>query len=164
MDTLYRSKYFCTSSAGLYQDLGTQSLKKYQKRGYDSDSVQTGNEDIHGANSRREKEMDVDDVHKVTILNLPEVEPGQINIDAVLPGLDTEDESHKKSPADVCIPILPWINGDGTINAVVYNGLLRRVLGIVMQNPGMLEVHLSFCFVCASDSVLWFFELWFGNI
>ncbi|KAL5721524.1 hypothetical protein ACHQM5_005161 [Ranunculus cassubicifolius] len=36
-------------------------------------------------------------------------------------------------------PILPWINGDGTVNQIVYKRLVRRVLGIVMQNPGMLE-------------------------
>ncbi|KAL2939316.1 Glutamate-1-semialdehyde 2 1-aminomutase [Bienertia sinuspersici] len=36
-------------------------------------------------------------------------------------------------------PILPWINGDGTVNVIVYRGLTRRVLGIVTQNPGILE-------------------------
>ena len=37
-------------------------------------------------------------------------------------------------------PILPWINGDGTINGIVHRGLTRRILGIVCQNPGILEV------------------------
>ena len=37
--------------------------------------------------------------------------------------------------------IFPWINGDGSTNDVVYNGLVRRILGIVMQNPGILEVY-----------------------
>ncbi|KAF6147296.1 hypothetical protein GIB67_009779 [Kingdonia uniflora] len=41
-----------------------------------------------------------------------------------------------------CRPIVPWINVDGTMNLVVYEGLTRRVLGIVMQNPGILEDHL----------------------
>ncbi|XP_020591544.1 uncharacterized protein LOC110032283 isoform X2 [Phalaenopsis equestris] len=36
-------------------------------------------------------------------------------------------------------PILPWISGDGNINFNVYKGLTRRVLGIVMQNPCILE-------------------------
>ncbi|RZC87721.1 hypothetical protein C5167_028172 [Papaver somniferum] len=36
-------------------------------------------------------------------------------------------------------PILPWINGGGTTNHIVYEGLIRWVLGIVMQNPGILE-------------------------
>ncbi|PKU70118.1 hypothetical protein MA16_Dca020607 [Dendrobium catenatum] len=41
--------------------------------------------------------------------------------------------------AGVFQPILPWINGDGTINMNVYKGLTRRILGIIMQNPCILE-------------------------
>ncbi|KAF9615377.1 hypothetical protein IFM89_023028 [Coptis chinensis] len=41
-------------------------------------------------------------------------------------------------------PILPWINGDGTKNPIVYKGLVRRVLGIVMQNPGILEADITY--------------------
>ena len=37
-------------------------------------------------------------------------------------------------------PIVPWINGDGTINGIVHRGLTRRIFGIVIQNPGILEV------------------------
>ncbi|XP_062222673.1 uncharacterized protein LOC133921705 isoform X2 [Phragmites australis] len=36
-------------------------------------------------------------------------------------------------------PILPWINGDGRINSTVYEGLSRRVIGYVMQYPGIME-------------------------
>ncbi|KAK8949841.1 hypothetical protein KSP40_PGU017725 [Platanthera guangdongensis] len=36
-------------------------------------------------------------------------------------------------------PILPWINGDGSTNMNVYRGLTRRILGIIMQNPSILE-------------------------
>nr|XP_004292600.2 PREDICTED: uncharacterized protein LOC101292186 isoform X2 [Fragaria vesca subsp. vesca] len=39
-------------------------------------------------------------------------------------------------------PRLPWINVDGTINKTMYEGLSRRVFGIVMQNPGILEGEL----------------------
>ncbi|CAA6670524.1 unnamed protein product [Spirodela intermedia] len=38
-----------------------------------------------------------------------------------------------------CQAILPWINGDGSTNDTVYRGLVRRILGTVMQNPGILE-------------------------
>jgi general transcription factor 3C polypeptide 1 len=47
----------------------------------------------------------------------------------------------KYSSGELCMPILPWINGDGTVNSIVFKGLRRRVLGIVMQNPGILEVY-----------------------
>ncbi|XP_078447120.1 uncharacterized protein LOC144716005 [Wolffia australiana] len=41
-----------------------------------------------------------------------------------------------------CRAILPWINGDGSTNDTVYKGLVRRILGIVMQSPGILEEDL----------------------
>ncbi|KAJ9559704.1 LOW QUALITY PROTEIN: hypothetical protein OSB04_004864 [Centaurea solstitialis] len=43
---------------------------------------------------------------------------------------------------DTLVPILPWVDVDGTINENVYKGLVRRLLGIVMQNPGILEEHI----------------------
>uniref|UniRef100_A0A0A9GVA6 Uncharacterized protein n=1 Tax=Arundo donax TaxID=35708 RepID=A0A0A9GVA6_ARUDO len=39
----------------------------------------------------------------------------------------------------ICQPILPWINGDGSINGTIYEGLSRRVIGYVMQYPGVME-------------------------
>ncbi|GJN13382.1 hypothetical protein PR202_gb00076 [Eleusine coracana subsp. coracana] len=39
-------------------------------------------------------------------------------------------------------PILPCLNGDGTINSTIYEGLSRRVIGYVMQYPGMAEVTM----------------------
>ena len=41
-------------------------------------------------------------------------------------------------------PILPWINGDGSINSTVYEGLTRRIIGYVMQYPGTVEVRIYF--------------------
>ncbi|XP_048443003.1 uncharacterized protein LOC103940427 [Pyrus x bretschneideri] len=39
----------------------------------------------------------------------------------------------------ICVPTLPWMNGEQKINKIFDKGLRRRLLGIVMQNPGMLE-------------------------
>ncbi|CAN6558700.1 unnamed protein product [Malus baccata var. baccata] len=39
----------------------------------------------------------------------------------------------------MCAPTLPWMNGEQKINKIFDKGLRRRLLGIVMQNPGMLE-------------------------
>ncbi|KAM1449570.1 hypothetical protein PS2_008210 [Malus domestica] len=39
----------------------------------------------------------------------------------------------------MCAPTLPWMNGEQKINKIFDKGLKRRLLGIVMQNPGMLE-------------------------
>lgn len=40
-------------------------------------------------------------------------------------------------------PILPWLNGDGGKNRIMCDALTRRVVGVVMQNPGILEVTLQ---------------------
>ena len=39
------------------------------------------------------------------------------------------------------IPMLPWLTGDGGVNTTLLKSLTRRVLGVVMQNPGILEVY-----------------------
>lgn len=36
-------------------------------------------------------------------------------------------------------PILPWINGDCSMNSTVYEALSRRIIGYAMQYPGILE-------------------------
>uniref|UniRef100_A0A0D9YR61 Uncharacterized protein n=1 Tax=Oryza glumipatula TaxID=40148 RepID=A0A0D9YR61_9ORYZ len=36
-------------------------------------------------------------------------------------------------------PILPWLNSDGSINSTVYECLSRRIIGYVMQYPGIME-------------------------
>ncbi|BBH09160.1 B-block binding subunit of TFIIIC [Prunus dulcis] len=98
----------------------------------------------------RETNMNVNDVHKVTILCSPEevaersyekqtcsVPEGCMEV--VSARGHGDNESSKFTCGKLCAPILPWINGDGTINKIIYEGLRRRLLGIVMQNPGILE-------------------------
>ncbi|KAI9162251.1 hypothetical protein LWI28_025385 [Acer negundo] len=147
VDALYRSKFFLTSMDGFCQDLNKSLLTKVL-----GDLHPPENHDISGANSQNKMKRKASDVHQVTILNLPEEvakllnEPSTSNVHkdstkggVALPGGNNKDESYKFSSSDLYMPILPWINGDGTINNIVYNGLLRRLLGIVMQNPGILE-------------------------
>ena len=40
------------------------------------------------------------------------------------------------------VPILPWLEADGKENAIRRSALNRRIMGIVMLNPGILEVVL----------------------
>ncbi|XP_039053667.1 uncharacterized protein LOC120195804 [Hibiscus syriacus] len=92
------------------------------------------------------------DAHKVTILNLPEEHPLPSND---IPTSNANESCmygkvglskgngggmiYKPFSGERLVPILPWVNADGTINKSVYNGFVRRVLGTVMQNPGILE-------------------------
>ncbi|MED6172276.1 hypothetical protein PIB30_048638 [Stylosanthes scabra] len=127
VDALYRNKYFLTPVCGFPQDpLRPSSPKIIEKSG-------------HAHN-----------LHKVTILNLPlgdenskskACDRNKSCVDDRLVGssVDHVKDTQKSPSGENCVPILPWINGDGTINSIVYDGLRRRVLGIVMQSPGMLE-------------------------
>lgn len=112
------------------------------------------NHDPGNAHTQGEINMTVDDLHRVTILNCPKdlAEPFNENQtnnthggcsqgEVITSVQDKEDKSYKISFGGSCVPILPWINGDGTTNKIIYKGLRRRVLGIVMQNPGILEVY-----------------------
>jgi len=84
-------------------------------------------------------------VHKVTILNIPEMaetsglQEESTKAPSVTFGTSIEGET-KESTSVKSQPIFPWINADGSVNKVVFDGLVRRVLGTVMQNPGIPEV------------------------
>ncbi|PWA99480.1 B-block binding subunit of TFIIIC [Artemisia annua] len=87
--------------------------------------------------------------HRVTILNYSEEVPQPINeVNASIEMEITSPQEEKfefvNDDSPCYKPILPWINGDGTINEMVYKGLVRRALGIMMQNPGILKHQTSF--------------------
>ncbi|KAL4560145.1 hypothetical protein LXL04_032294 [Taraxacum kok-saghyz] len=130
VDSLYKSKYLLASHVHLKdpQDEGNKKGKE----------ICTDVVEIHTSAP--------DEVHKVTILNhpeevsQPEIEVNE-NVKATSPTAGAKEEfCVDDSPGYK--PIVPWVNGDGSINEIVYKGLVRRVLGIVMQNPGILEEHI----------------------
>jgi len=57
----------------------------------------------------------------------------------------TEDSGSRDKDSDVThtVPILPWLTGNGGVNTPVLKNLSRRVMGIVMLNPGILEVRCA---------------------
>ncbi|KAA0067657.1 B-block_TFIIIC domain-containing protein [Cucumis melo var. makuwa] len=152
VDALYRSKYFLTSIAGSNQNhvtpsvdmLGRNDSQKVSRP--ESYNVRGKNPENHISDGANSQNMIVGEVHKVTILNLPpEVDENTRK--------SKTSSIHQSSPKDktmlttvgnedggLNMPILPWINGDGTTNKIVYKGLRRRMFGIVMQNPGILEI------------------------
>lgn len=155
VDSLYRTKY-CLTSLG--------DPRQYRKEEPSTNSslivdkqplvLRPDNHENDSANVPSTSIID-DDEHRVTILNLPEdIQPSS----EVQKDIETEScrqlsifpEKHQVNDINkfhngssyLCRPILSWMNGDGTINEVVYKGLIRRVLGILMQNPGMLEADI----------------------
>lgn len=129
-----------------------------------------------GANSQKENNMIVDEVHKVTVLNLPpevndntkESKTSSIHqrspVDkTMLTTVGNEDGLSWPSSGGSNMPILPWINGDGTTNKIVYKGLRRRMFGIVMQNPGILEVWFSDLLI-SFGTVCWLLDCAIGSV
>ncbi|XP_017252944.1 uncharacterized protein LOC108223286 isoform X2 [Daucus carota subsp. sativus] len=154
VDSLYQSKYYLTSLGDPRQyrkvDPSTNSnvILDYQHAILQPDNHENDSTNVLSTSIN-------DDVHRVTVLNLPEeIQPSsEVQKDtetescqqhSILPETHQVNDMFKFHNEDsyLCRPILSWINGDGTINEVVYNGLVRRVLGILMQNPGMLEVDI----------------------
>lgn len=156
VDALYHSKYFLASVSSFHRDLKTPLLLTSQAKD-GGNSVQQDNKSLDAA--KLSSSLTVGDAHKVTILNLPEehdlssneIPTSNANEVCVYGkvGLSQGDDEGmicKLFSGERLVPILPWLNADGTINSMVYNGLIRRVLGTVMQNPGILEV-LAFLYI-----------------
>ncbi|KAK7313964.1 hypothetical protein VNO77_39171 [Canavalia gladiata] len=149
VDALYHHKYFFTPVSDFHR-VQPSSTKAAEKSDNTRKLYKSEKRDTISVDTLRERSTGIDNVHKVTILNLPH---GDVDLENQacdrnegcmrdkldLSRIDHKKEKNKFSFGELCVPILPWINGDGTINNVVYNGLRRHVLGIVMQNPGILE-------------------------
>uniref|UniRef100_A0A1D1ZGL8 Transcription factor tau subunit sfc3 n=1 Tax=Anthurium amnicola TaxID=1678845 RepID=A0A1D1ZGL8_9ARAE len=154
VDASYKPKYFITTLAGHKQDSVPESSQQMS-----SDMSERCL--YHSENSRIEAAgMHAGDGHVVTPLELSEGPAQSCVRDAIGEGGVSYEECTKKegvlakvdmgdaikflAPNDTrrCRPILPWINGDGSINRTLYRGLMRRILGTAMQNPGILEEDL----------------------
>ncbi|KAJ8422337.1 hypothetical protein Cgig2_004893 [Carnegiea gigantea] len=145
VDSRYCTKYFLTSKAARCQDPERASSLVPQAVNNETNIVQEVESCECEVNC-----MNADEVHKVTVLNLAEDVSQHLNaIEAhnEVEGCSQSDSiynaarkrSKKFDMTAALRPILPWINGDGTINGIVYRGLTRRILGIVTQHPGILE-------------------------
>ncbi|WMV58821.1 hypothetical protein MTR67_052206 [Solanum verrucosum] len=153
VDSLYRSKYFLIPVAAIHED-ATSSPYEDSEAKTDEESATHNGENHKDVELQKEIRENSDKVHKVIILNLPKVvvEPSsvkQTNNEAKgcrPTEASSPTRNHPEEPYDLrstglhlCKTILPWLNGDGTTNERVYKGLVRRVLPIVIQHPGIKE-------------------------
>ncbi|XP_072956159.1 uncharacterized protein [Typha angustifolia] len=143
VDFSYRSKYLISTPI----DHNYGKISSYMKSGITSsrESQQLLQEKHDRIYDSRETCLNLSERHKVTIL---ESNPEKIGVtpdgSMQIPSLANREEAgggncSAASVTHVSQAILPWINGDGSMNTVVYKGLTRRILGTVMQNPGMME-------------------------
>ncbi|URD86352.1 hypothetical protein MUK42_27492 [Musa troglodytarum] len=153
VDSSYKSKYLLRSPGAQTPDHSMSSDMKSRMTSYGA-SQQNFEKKVDITYDSQKSNVDVCDGHKMTIIDLPsesvilDVE-GQDNISiATLPkeSMVVRDSDQGKevnytagSETHPSRPILPWINVDGSTNTIVYKGLTRRLLGTVMQYPGILE-------------------------
>ncbi|KAF7084986.1 hypothetical protein CFC21_088487 [Triticum aestivum] len=145
VDSLHKSKYHITTLAE-YSHCSCS-----QARG--SQIMETGGtenvlKEKHAMSSKQGTVKKLGDGHTVTILS-GESKSNSSHMCSQNCGdkeiVSTPSQDNRES--DCCHacerhiyhPILPWINGDGSINSTVYEGLTRRIIGYVMQYPGTVE-------------------------
>ncbi|KAL9310056.1 hypothetical protein AtEden1_Chr1g0058231 [Arabidopsis thaliana] len=148
--SLYRSKYFLTLEDGGTTQNGQQSqpanyVEKALEKHRSNDVVTSD----YSTSQDKQVHVSENSVHKVTILNIPEMaetsglQEGSTKAPSVTFGTSIEGETKEStSVKSQPMAIFPWINADGSVNKVVFNGLVRRVLGTVMQNPGIPEEEI----------------------
>ncbi|KAL5185284.1 Pentatricopeptide repeat-containing protein [Glycine soja] len=120
VDVLYRHKYFLTPMSDFHlRVVQPSSSKTIEKSDHTCELYESEERDTTSVDTSRNEGC------KQNRLGLSRV--------------NHKKETLEFSSGKSCVPILPWVNGDGIINNIVYRVLRRRVLGIVMQNPGILE-------------------------
>ncbi|KAM3242387.1 hypothetical protein ACQJBY_054823 [Aegilops geniculata] len=145
VDSLHKSKYHITTLAeyshcSCSQAPGSQIME--------TGGTENVLKEKHAMSSKQGTVKKLGDGHTVTILS-GESKSSSSHMYSQNRGdkeiVSTQSQDNRES--DCCHacerhiyhPILPWINGDGSINSTVYEGLTRRIIGYVMQYPGTVE-------------------------
>uniref|UniRef100_A0A0E0A313 Uncharacterized protein n=1 Tax=Oryza glumipatula TaxID=40148 RepID=A0A0E0A313_9ORYZ len=151
VDTLHKSKYHITTLA---KYSGCSCLRDPAFEIAATGDAENTLKDKHGVASNLQRTVKMlGDVHTVTVLGV------QSNTSS--PHMHSGEDERLSTPTQdnggsgcchacgrhIYQPILPWINGDGSMNDTVYEGLSRRIIGYVMQYPGVVEEHL----ICRMD-------------
>ncbi|KAJ3680257.1 hypothetical protein LUZ60_016535 [Juncus effusus] len=121
LNSTYRSKYHINSQTSFSSSNALSLIKR-----------STNNETLNPV-SVPGPTLSLCEGHKVTIINNTSQRAGNEERE------DEERERERFCVSNVSRPILPWINADGSLNSTVFEALTRRVLGTVMQKPGILE-------------------------
>lgn len=155
VDASWRSKYCLRSIASHNQCDQVHSLKPTVRNSKNYEESECAAKKIRI--SPPETVMKLCDEHKITIVDSAGkdqhcLEATSYDNSSRENCIENEMVSHEFDVSSTLdnsssfLPILPWLNGDGSLNNIVYKGLTRRVLGLVMQNPGILEVSIELSF------------------
>ncbi|KAM0834710.1 hypothetical protein ACQ4PT_063418 [Festuca glaucescens] len=144
VDSLHKSKYYISTLAE-YSHCSCSGAPASQV-------VETGGtenvlKEKHSISSKQGTVKMLGDGHTVTVLSV-QSEPNSSHMCSQNLGdketMSTPEDIRESDCCHACErhvyhPILPWINGDGSVNSTVYEGLTRRIIGYVMQYPGIVE-------------------------
>ncbi|EEE64746.1 hypothetical protein OsJ_19602 [Oryza sativa Japonica Group] len=151
VDTLHKSKYHITTLA---KYSGCSCLRDPASEIAATGDAENTLKDKHGVASNLQRTVKMlGDVHTVTVLD--------VQSNSSSPHMHSGEDERLSTPTQdnggsgcchacgrhIYQPILPWINGDGSMNETVYEGFSRRIIGYVMQYPGVVEEHL----ICRMD-------------
>uniref|UniRef100_A0ACD5YTC1 Uncharacterized protein n=1 Tax=Avena sativa TaxID=4498 RepID=A0ACD5YTC1_AVESA len=144
VDSLHKSKYHISTLAefrhcSCSRDPATQLVE--------TGGTENVLKEKHAMSSKQETVKLLGDGHTVTVLSVQSNSTSSHTC-SQNPGdkeaMSTPQDSRESDCCHACErhiyhPILPWINGDGRMNSTVYEGLTRRIIGYVMQYPGVVE-------------------------
>uniref|UniRef100_A0ACD5ZHU9 Uncharacterized protein n=1 Tax=Avena sativa TaxID=4498 RepID=A0ACD5ZHU9_AVESA len=145
VDSLHKSKYHISTLAefrhcSCSRDPATQLVE--------TGGTENVLKEKHAMSSKQETVKLLGDGHTVTVLSVQSNSTSSHTC-SQNPGdkeaMSTPSQDSRESGCchacerHIYHPILPWINGDGRMNSTVYEGLTRRIIGYVMQYPGVVE-------------------------
>uniref|UniRef100_A0A0E0L5X7 Uncharacterized protein n=1 Tax=Oryza punctata TaxID=4537 RepID=A0A0E0L5X7_ORYPU len=146
VDTLHKSKYHITTLA---KYSGCSCLRDPSFEIAETGDAENTLKDKHGMASNLQRTVKMlSDGHTVTVLGVqsnsssPHMQSGEDERPSTLTQDNGGSGCCHACGGHIYHPILPWINGDGSMNGTVYEGLSRRIIGYIMQYPGVVEEHL----------------------
>ncbi|KAG8079854.1 hypothetical protein GUJ93_ZPchr0007g3027 [Zizania palustris] len=151
VDTLHKSKYHITTLAK-YSHCSCLQAPAFEIAATGDTENTLKDKHAMASNLQRTVKM-LGDGHTVTVLDVQSnsSSPHMCIGDDERPSTPTQD-NRGSGCCHACgrhihHPILPWINGDGSMNGTVYEGLSHRIIGYVMHYPGVVEEDV----ICRMD-------------
>uniref|UniRef100_A0A0D9VIM8 Uncharacterized protein n=1 Tax=Leersia perrieri TaxID=77586 RepID=A0A0D9VIM8_9ORYZ len=143
VDSIHKSKYYISTLADC------SCLHASASEMVDAGDIENLLKEKHGISSDLQGTVKMlGDGHTVTVLNVQSKSssrqvPSQSPVGQKMSSTHVQDnrggDCCHACERHIYHPILPWMNGDGSINSTVYEGLSRRLVGYIMQYPGVVE-------------------------
>ncbi|XP_057527985.1 uncharacterized protein LOC130806801 isoform X4 [Amaranthus tricolor] len=138
----YRTKYFLTSKATCSLDVASSSAPQREETCTHNESARSESEVYRIDEGEAQSQNSSREVLPLSNANQVHKKHEAWSTIKWTSAEGRKENQNSDNSASNFQPIVPWINGDGTINGIVHRGLTRRIFGIVIQNPGILEENI----------------------